>query len=81
MDFNFNRLKAERIARGKSQEQMALALGMAKSTYSKKENGVLRLSVDDFAKATSYLGMNTSEIHVFFTQKIPKREQEEQEVS
>lgn len=39
MQFNYNRLKAERIARGLTVQEMADFLGIAKGTYSKKEMG------------------------------------------
>lgn len=37
MEFNRNRLKAERIARGLTVQEMGEVLGVSKGTYSKKK--------------------------------------------
>lgn len=48
MYFDYNRLKGERIAKGYTVQEMADVLGVSKGTYSKKENGKIPITVDDF---------------------------------
>lgn len=70
--FNVNRLRAERIARGISLHDMAGLMGMAPSTYSKKETGAIRINVDDLAKAVSILGISDDELGIFFVKTVAK---------
>lgn len=70
MRFNYNRLKAERIARGLTVQEMADELGVTKGTYSKKENGKLPVTVEDFAVISSKLGINKESINIFFTHDV-----------
>lgn len=70
MKFDYNRLKAERIAKGFTVEEMANALGIAKSTYSKKENGKISVTVDDFSIISSKLEIPKEKIGIFFTPSV-----------
>ena len=54
-DFNLARLKAERIARGYSQQKFARALGVSYVTYNQKENGKKPISIDQFVKILEIL--------------------------
>lgn len=74
MEFNYNRLKAERIAKGLTVQEMADVLGVTKGTYSKKENGKLPVTVDDFSIISSKLGITREEINIFFTLNVSKME-------
>ncbi|WP_071583955.1 helix-turn-helix domain-containing protein, partial [Bacillus licheniformis] len=69
MKFNYNRLKAERIARGLTVQDMADFLGISKGTYSKKENGKIALTVEDFSLISNRLGIKREKIDIFFTKK------------
>lgn len=67
MKFNHNRLKAERIARGLTVQEMGEVIGVAKGTYSKKENGKLPIDVDEFSLITNKFGIEREDIVIFFT--------------
>ena len=66
MQFNYNRLKAERIAEGYTTQEMGDALGISKSTYSKKENGKIPITVEDFSIISKKLGIPKEKISIFF---------------
>lgn len=74
MEFNYNRLKAERIAKGFTVEEMAGALGITKGTYSKKENGKIAVTVEDFTLVFKKLGIPPEQIGIFFSRDVAKTE-------
>lgn len=74
MKFNYNRLKGERIAKGFTVEEMANELGISKGAYSKKENGKLPITVEDFAIITNKLGIGRDNINIFFTIDVSEME-------
>ncbi|WP_194747652.1 helix-turn-helix domain-containing protein [Staphylococcus chromogenes] len=71
-EFNVRRMKAERIARGISLTDMAKEMGMTPGTYSKKENGHIRITVDDLAKMFEVLNIPETDCGIFFTNKVAK---------
>lgn len=70
MEFNYNRLKAERIAKGFTVEEMGEVLGVTKGTYSKKENGKLPVTVEDFTLISNKLGIPPEQISIFFSLNV-----------
>lgn len=74
LKLDLNRLKAERIAKGWDQAEFAHKLGMSRTSYSKRENGLVNISIKELAKMMSVLGFNKDKISIFFTQGVPKRE-------
>jgi transcriptional regulator with XRE-family HTH domain len=72
---DLKRLKAERIAKGISQQKIAEFMGVSKSTISKWETGSAKLAINDFIKMVNFLGFTSGEISIFFTLLVPKREQ------
>lgn len=65
---NLNRLRAERIAKGLTQDEMANKLGWKTRTpYAKRENGLVSIGADELAKMTVILGYSLNEIEIFFT--------------
>lgn len=70
MKFDYKRLKGERVARGFTVQQIADFLGIAKSTYSKKENGKLPITVDEFGNLAKKLGIPENEVQIFFTLNV-----------
>lgn len=74
MRFDYNRLKAERIAKGYTVQYMAEKLGVAKSTYSKKENGKIPLTIEDFTTITNILDIPKESMSIFFTVNVDKME-------
>ncbi|ODJ70247.1 helix-turn-helix domain-containing protein [Brochothrix thermosphacta] len=68
MTINLNRLRAERIAKGLTQDEMANKLGWKTRTpYAKRENGLVSIGADELAKMTVILGYSLNEIEIFFT--------------
>jgi len=74
MEFNLNRLKGERIAKGFTVEEMANELGITKGTYSKKENGRLPITVEEFSVIFKKLGLSNDRIGIFFTPNASEME-------
>lgn len=73
LKLDLNRLKAERIAKGWDQAEFAHKLGMSRTSYSKRENGLVNISIKELAKMMSVLGFNKDKISIFFTQSVTKR--------
>lgn len=74
MEFNYNRLKAERIAKGFTVEEMGEVLGVTKGTYSKKENGKLPVTVEDFTLIFKKFEIPPEQISIFFSINVAKLE-------
>ena len=51
-------------------QDMADFLGISKGTYSKKENGKIALTVEDFSLISNRLGIKREKIDIFFTKKV-----------
>lgn len=79
MSLNLRRLKAERIANGFSQDDMAEKMGWKTRTpYAKRENGSVDIGANEFIKIAKILGYSTSELDIFFSQDVPERERIEE---
>lgn len=74
MKFSYNRLKAERIAKGYTVQEMADKLGISKGTYSKKENGKTPLTVEDFTAITNVLKIPREHMTIFFVVNVDEME-------
>jgi len=75
MRFNLQKLRYERLSRNISQEKVASALNISRSSYHKKENGKIKISVEEFGVILDTLGIPETEIINFFTINVPEREQ------
>lgn len=64
--FNLQKLRRERMARGVTQEQMANALSLTKSSYHQKEAGVTKISIEEFATILDVLFIPESRCMSFF---------------
>lgn len=73
MQFNYKRLKAERIAQGMSQQELADKLNKSRSWLAKRENGLVNTGVDEFSEIMSAL--NIEDISIFFTKNVPEKQQ------
>lgn len=73
LKLDLNRLRAERIAKGWDQAEFAHKLGMSRTSYSKRENGLVNISINELTRMMSLLGFNKDKISIFFTQNVPKR--------
>lgn len=75
MTLNLNRLRAERIANGITQDEMAHKMGWkTRVPYAKRENGIVDIGANEFIKMAKILGYDTNELDIFFTQNVPEKE-------
>ena len=80
MKLDLMRLKAERIANGLSQADMAKKMGWKdRAVYAKRENGLVSIGVDEFVKMAEILGYDQNELGIFFKQIVPEKERRKQE--
>lgn len=75
MKFDLNRLRAERIAKGLTQAQLAKAIGISKNAYWRKENGHRDIGMKEFSRILEVLGFSINKIPLFFKQNVDEREQ------
>lgn len=74
MTIDLKRIKAERIAKGFTQDEMAEKLGWKTRTpYAKRENGLVRIGADELGCIAYVLGYSTNELGIFFTKNVPVR--------
>lgn len=67
MAVDYLRVKAERIARGYTQDYMAKQLGWSdRARYAKRENGFVSFDADELAKVAEVLGISKDDIGIFF---------------
>lgn len=72
--FNCLRLKAERIARGLTIQDMAEALGYKyDNQYQHREAGRTPIRVDEFAKIMNIFNLDMGESAIFFDSSYQKR--------
>lgn len=75
MTVDLRRIKAERIAKGFTQDEMADMLGWKnRALYAKRENGIVSIGADELAKIAEVLGFSKDELGIFFTTSVPDRE-------
>ena len=75
MKVNLKRLKAERIASGMTQDEVAHKMGWKTWTpYAKRENGLVSIGADELAKITLIFGLPMEKITIFFDNNVPKEE-------
>lgn len=75
MAFNLKRLRAERVAAGMTQEQIAKKVGLSREAYAKRENGLIKISVEDLANILHALGYDASKSSIFFEHNVRNKEQ------
>lgn len=75
MTVNLKRLKAERIASGMTQDEVAHKMGWKSRTpYAKRENGLVSIGADELAKITKIFGLPMEKITIFFSENVPEME-------
>ena len=75
MTVNLKRLKAERIASGMTQDEVAHRMGWKTRTpYAKRENGLVSIGADELAKITLIFGLPMEKITIFFDNTGPEVE-------
>ncbi|QHN13646.1 helix-turn-helix domain-containing protein (plasmid) [Staphylococcus aureus] len=74
MVLNLKRLRAERIACGITQDEMAHKMGWKTRTpYAKRENGIVDIGANEFIKMAKILGYETNNLDIF-TNNVPRKE-------
>ena len=68
LEFNYNRLKAERVARGLKVKDLADELEISVFAYYKKESGKTAITVKDLSIISSKLGIK--DLNIFFDLKV-----------
>ncbi|MDL4889140.1 helix-turn-helix domain-containing protein [Enterococcus hirae] len=72
MTIDLNRLKAERIAKGLTQGEMANLMGWkSRNPYAKRENGIVAIGADELFKMASILGYGPNELIIFLRKMFP----------
>lgn len=77
---NTNKLKGKIIEKGKTQSEVAKAIGISKATYYRKMKEGGNFSIEEVNKMTEVIPLSDSEaISIFFNRKVATMRQEEQE--
>lgn len=64
------RLRAERVARGLTQAEIAKRLGWTSAKYARRENGIVKITADELVEIMRALGCDVlSDITIFFYPK------------
>jgi len=79
MKVNNRRIKAERIAKGFTQKELAEKINMSRSSYIKRENGTTPLGADELANIAQELG-HLNDIQIFFAPGVPNKQRKRKEV-
>lgn len=66
MKLNLKRIKAERIANGLTQADVAEALKITRSSYALRENGHTNWTIDNLTSFCKLIGLGPNEIGIFF---------------
>lgn len=75
MKVDLLRVKAERVAKGYTQAQMAERMGLARDQYNKRENGKISFSADELITLAGLLGYSKDKIGIFFKRTVPETQQ------
>lgn len=71
MEFDLMELKAQRIRSDKTQAEVANYLGIRPVTYTKKENGNIKITMEEFEKICNFL--KVKDITIFFKNSVDKK--------
>lgn len=70
MKFDRKRLRAERVARGLTQEDMGKLMGMSRISYAKREEGTVNIGVDELALIGEILKIKPENLSKIFFKKV-----------
>lgn len=78
MKIDLRRVRAERVASGLSQDQVAKKMGWKTRTpYAKRENGIVSIGADELIKLAYMFGYTKENVGIFFTNDVLYKEQYE----
>ena len=69
MEFDLGRLKAERVANGLEQSDIAELVGIDRSAYSRYETGTRGMTVELLCDIAATLGVTADRMNIFFKDK------------
>ena len=69
MEFDLGRLKAERVANGLEQRDVAELVGIDRSAYSRYETGTRGMTVELLCDIAATLGVTADRMNIFFKDK------------
>lgn len=69
MEFDLGRLKAERVANGLEQSDIAELVGIDRSAYSRYETGTRGMTVELLCDIATTLGVTADRMNIFFKDK------------
>lgn len=69
MEFDLSRLKAERVAKGLEQSDVAELVGIDRSAYSRYETGTRGMTVELLCDIAATLGVTADRMNIFFKDK------------
>ena len=72
LEFNPLRMKAERIAHGFLQEEIAKSMGISRGKYIRIEKGETSIGSDDLALFANIIGV--TDMRIFFTKSVDELE-------
>lgn len=75
MTLNLRRLRAERVAKGLTQEDVSHKMGWKdRAAYAKRENGIVNIGANELIRIAEILGYSASELNIFFTNDVLEKE-------
>ena len=75
MTLDLNRIKAERIAKGMTQDEVAKKMGWKTRTpYAKRENGIVAIGADELISIALIFGYTKDDLGIFFNHNVPEKE-------
>lgn len=75
MTLDLNRIRAERIAKGMTQDEVAKKMGWKTRTpYAKRENGIVAISADELISIAFIFGYTKDDLGIFFNQNVIEKE-------
>ena len=75
MTLDLRRIRAERIAKGMTQDEVANKMGWKTRTpYTKRENGIVEISADELISLALIFGYTKDDLGIFFNQNVLEKE-------
>ena len=76
MTLDLRRIRAERVAKGLTQDDVAKKMGWKdRAAYAKRENGIVDIGANELIKIAEILGYSAKELNIFFTDAVLDKEQ------
>ena len=75
MTLDLNRIRAERIAKGMTHDEVAKKRGWKTRTpYAKRENGIVAIGADELISLALIFGYTKDDLGIFFNQNVLEKE-------